>query len=138
MRLPLSICSLLLIALPAFGADDDGEAFFEKKIRPMLVKHCYECHSAKSESLKAGLLVDSAPGLLEGGDSGAAIVEGKPDESLLIEGLKYESIEMPPAGKLPDNVVTSDVKAGLHINRHPIYRTCLKVWARKSNFLFPC
>lgn len=80
-------------------------AFFESKIRPVLVEHCYSCHAQDSKILRGGLLVDSRNGLLDGGDSGTTIVPGKPEESLLIEALKYESYEMPPEGKLPDNVI---------------------------------
>ncbi|MEW4527671.1 DUF1553 domain-containing protein [Maioricimonas sp. JC845] len=79
--------------------------FFETKIRPVLVRHCYECHSAESESVKGGLLVDHAQGLTAGGDSGMAIVPGKPDESLLLEAMRYESYEMPPDQRLPENVL---------------------------------
>ncbi|TWU10452.1 Planctomycete cytochrome C [Allorhodopirellula heiligendammensis] len=76
--------------------------FFEKAVRPLLVEHCYECHSTKSEKLQAGLLVDSRASLLEGGDSGAAVVPGDVDGSLFIEAVRYESYEMPPEGKLAD------------------------------------
>lgn len=79
--------------------------FFEKKIRPVLIEHCYSCHSAESKELKGGLQVDHRAGMLAGGDSGPAVVEGNPDESLLIEALKYESYEMPPKGKLPEKVI---------------------------------
>jgi hypothetical protein len=79
--------------------------FFESKIRPVLVEHCYACHSAESKELKAGLLLDHRAGLLAGGDSGPAVVAGKPEESLLVEALKYESYEMPPDGKLPPEVI---------------------------------
>ena len=79
--------------------------FFESRIRPVLVKHCYECHSAKSKEVKGSLLVDSAAGMLQGGDSGPAIVAGKPNKSPLIEALRYEGVEMPPDGRLPANVV---------------------------------
>ena len=57
--------------------------FFEKKIRPILVEHCYKCHSTRSKRLKADLRLDSREGLVKGGDSGPAIVVGKPDESSL-------------------------------------------------------
>lgn len=85
--------------------DPEKLEFFESRIRPVLIKHCYECHSAKSEEVKGSLLVDSAAGLLQGGDSGPAIVAGKPDESPLIEALRYDGVEMPPDSRLPDNVV---------------------------------
>src|SRR5436190_12401925 len=67
-------------------------AFFEKKIRPVLVEHCYSCHSADAaakKKLKGGLLLDSREGLLTGGDSGKVVVPGKPADSYLIQTLKY-------------------------------------------------
>ena len=84
--------------------------FFESKVRPVLVKHCYGCHSAGAEELRAGLRLDSRQGLLTGGDSGPAIVSGKPDESLLVESVRYESNEMPPDGKLEEAEVSALVK----------------------------
>lgn len=75
--------------------------FFEKEVRPLLVEHCYSCHSVDAKKLQAGLYVDSLKALLEGGDSGPAIVPGDPDASLLVEAVRYESYEMPPQGKLP-------------------------------------
>src|SRR5688572_14704378 len=65
--------------------DRKGVDFFEKKIRPVLVQSCYECHSAKAKSVKGGLLVDTREGLRQGGESGAAVVPGNTEESLLIE-----------------------------------------------------
>ena len=82
--------------------------FFETNIRPVLVSKCYTCHSLtalKARKLKANLLLDSRGGMLSGGESGPAIVPGKPDESLLIEAIRYESLEMPPEGKLTDEVI---------------------------------
>lgn len=75
--------------------------FFEKQVRPLLVEHCYQCHSVNAKRLEAGLLLDSRKGHLTGGDSGPALVPGKPEDSLLIEAVRYESYEMPPKGKLP-------------------------------------
>lgn len=87
---------------PAPSAEDLG--FFESKIRPLLAEHCYECHSAQAKNLQGGLRLDLASGVRAGGDSGAAVVPGKPDESLLIEAVRYGSdqLQMPPDGKLPD------------------------------------
>ena len=108
-----AVVSLAFFAGFAFGAGNDsakadtaGIAFFEAKIRPVLVKHCYQCHSAEGgKKIKGGLRVDSREALLIGGDSGAAIVPRKPDESLLLEALRYESYEMPPSGQLPEEVI---------------------------------
>jgi mono/diheme cytochrome c family protein len=80
----------------------EGVAFFEKEVRPLLVKHCSECHSADAKEIKGNLSLDTRGGWQAGGDSGPSIVPGQPDESLLIEALRYESYEMPPAGKLSD------------------------------------
>ena len=84
--------------------------FFETKIRPVLVEHCYSCHSAeaaKQGKLKAGLQLDTRAGLFAGGESGPAIVVGKPGKSLLIQALHYDGYEMPPEGRLPDDVIAN-------------------------------
>jgi hypothetical protein len=96
----------MLVAAPSVqGAeiDDAGSEFFEKKIRPLLVEHCYECHSAASKKLGGGLRLDFRDGWLDGGDSGKSIEPGKPDESLLIQAVRYtdDAVQMPPQGKLP-------------------------------------
>ncbi|MBM4002132.1 MAG: DUF1553 domain-containing protein [Planctomycetes bacterium] len=88
--------------------DDEGIRFFEERIRPALAQHCYSCHSLEAQrakKLQGGLFLDSAAGLLEGGDSGPAIVQGKSAESLLIKALRHDGLEMPPAGKLPDALI---------------------------------
>jgi Protein of unknown function (DUF1549)/Protein of unknown function (DUF1553)/Planctomycete cytochrome C len=89
-------------------ASDDGAEFFEKKIRPILVEHCYECHSAKSKKVRGGLRLDSRAALLRGGDRGTAVAPGDPDKSLLIEAIGYKNpdLQMPKKGKLSDAVVT--------------------------------
>tara|TARA_R110002049_G_scaffold285698_3_gene466886 strand:- start:36691 stop:39258 length:2568 start_codon:yes stop_codon:yes gene_type:complete len=82
-----------------------GLELFEKKIRPALIQHCYECHSEQSDDLGGGLLVDSREGLFAGGDSGAAIRRGKPADSLLMHALEYRDLEMPPDEPLSPDVV---------------------------------
>ena len=84
---------------------DRGIAFFETKIRPVLIKHCYECHASDSKSIRGGLLLDTLADTLKGGDSGTALVPGKPAESLLLDSLRYESFEMPPSGKLAPEII---------------------------------
>jgi len=109
LRCPFAAALLLFAAFSAAqlrAADPQIELdFFESRIRPVLVEHCYECHSTDADALQGGLLVDSREGLRRGGDSGAAVVPGDIDESLLLGALKYESFEMPPQGKLPDHVI---------------------------------
>ena len=89
-------------------ADDTRMDFFEKKIRPVLVSHCYKCHSAESADkgkLKGALALDTRKAMLKGGESGTSIIPGKPAESLLIKALKYSGLEMPPDQKLPPQVI---------------------------------
>lgn len=83
----------------------DSVEFFESRIRPVLVKHCYRCHSSSAEKLEGGLRLDSREGLNRGGDSGPVLAVGRPEESLLIRALRYESLEMPPDQKLPPAIV---------------------------------
>src|SRR5580693_8647243 len=65
----------------------EKEQFFEKQVRPLLIKHCYKCHSSEAKIIKGGLNLDSRGGWMKGGDSGPAIVPGAPDKSLLIEAI---------------------------------------------------
>ncbi|MSU51262.1 MAG: DUF1553 domain-containing protein [Opitutus sp.] len=106
--LPLGCVSLLAVTT-AWAADPAGVAFFEQKVRPVLVEHCYECHSADAKKIKANLLLDSKAGWEKGGDSGEpAIIPGKPETSSLIRGIQHleEDFQMPPKKpKLPDAVI---------------------------------
>jgi hypothetical protein len=88
----------------------EDRTFFENKIRPVLVKHCYECHSADSEEVGGKLLLDTRDGLRNGGESGPAVVAGKPNESRIIQALRYDGIEMPPEQLLPEAVINDFVK----------------------------
>src|SRR5437870_12242145 len=78
--------------------------FFERKVRPLLSQHCYQCHSTKAKKQRGGLQLDSRQAVEKGGDSGSPIVPGRPDDSLLIRAVRYrdEHVQMPPKGKLPD------------------------------------
>jgi mono/diheme cytochrome c family protein len=100
---------MLLVTGSAWAADPVVEGqrleFFETNIRPVFVEHCYECHGADAKKLRGGLLLDSRQGLLEGGESGPAVVPGDPEESLLISALKHDDLEMPPKRTLPPTVV---------------------------------
>ncbi|MFG0297623.1 MAG: DUF1553 domain-containing protein, partial [Maioricimonas sp. JB045] len=105
----LVVCLAMMVAVPVANAADDAEPspeqlkFFEQEVRPLLVEHCSKCHSEEKQS--GGLRLDSIGALLGGGDSGPAIVAGKPGESLLIEAINWESYEMPPSGKLDDEAI---------------------------------
>ena len=95
------LTTALLLALTGTASAD--VEFFEAKIRPVLVKHCYQCHSAQAEKtgkLKGGLLLDTRDGSRRGGESGPAVVPGNLKKSLLLSALRHESFEMPPQGRL--------------------------------------
>src|SRR5438094_9443950 len=96
---------LFVVGMPAEEVSKEHIEFFEKKIRPVLVEHCYECHSAQSEKLKGKLLLDSRDVARKGGETGPAVVPGDPDSSLIVQALRYENFEMPPKGKLPGSVI---------------------------------
>jgi len=88
-------------------ATDEQIAFFEKKIRPALIKHCYECHSSEGDKIKGGLLLDAREVTRRGGDSGPAVVPFDLAESLLYTAITYEdsTLEMPPKHRLEAEVV---------------------------------
>lgn len=88
---------------------DERLEFFESNIRPVLIEQCYECHNS-AESAEGGLAVDHRQALLKGGDNGAVLVPGKPDESRLLAVLRHEleGLEMPQgAAKLGDRVLAN-------------------------------
>ncbi|TXT36167.1 MAG: hypothetical protein FD138_1075, partial [Planctomycetota bacterium] len=98
---------------PAFDAA--SVEFFQTKVKPLLEARCFECHGPDAKVLKGGLSLASRAATLKGGDSGAAIVPGKPDESLLIKAVKYIDFEMPPKSRMPDGeiaILTEWVKRG--------------------------
>lgn len=107
MRYLFYLLAPLAYALPALAeVGAEQRAFFENKIRPVLAKHCYECHAEGAKKLGGKLLLDSAAGLLQGGESGPALLPGKPAESLLLQALRYEGgLEMPPRERLPEQVI---------------------------------
>jgi hypothetical protein len=108
------ICSLftvLLMSLSGYGDDTERPLstehvqFFEAKIRPVLIEHCYRCHSADGQSFRGGLGVDHRDALLAGGESGPAIVPGNLEDSLLWNAITYRDYRMPPSGRLPAAVL---------------------------------
>ena len=88
------------VSLPA-----ESVQFFESKIRPVLVEHCYRCHSADGQGVRAGLAVDNRDALLAGGESGPAIVPGNLEESILWNAINYKDYRMPPKNPLPKAVI---------------------------------
>lgn len=110
MRYPFYvIAACLLLPLSLFGDETkippNQLEFFEKQIRPILVQHCYECHSVDADEVGGNLYLDSREGSLTGGESGPAVVPADLRASLLIDALEYGSFEMPPDAPLPDEVI---------------------------------
>jgi cytochrome c553 len=105
-KLPPSLPFVLWLASAPFAGADAGSDFFEKKVRPILVDRCYECHSAEHR-IKGGLRLDSREGWLQGGDSGPAAHPGAPEKSLLVEAVKYANrdMQMPPKQQLPQEEI---------------------------------
>jgi len=105
------IIGIGLATAPALrGAGDKGVEFFERRIRPVLARHCYECHSDRAKDVKGGLRLDSPRGWQMGGSSGRVIRPGEPDQSLLIQAVRHDDsgLRMPPpkhAQKLPDEAI---------------------------------
>ena len=109
---PMLLSWIFWLSLPVSQilAREDADAtfppeaieFFEREVRPLLLEQCSSCHSAAVANTKGGLSLDTRAELLQGGDSGEAIVLGKPDESLLVEAIRRESYEMPPEKALSE------------------------------------
>jgi hypothetical protein len=99
------ITALLLAPLALLAAGDD-ELFFESKVRPVLIKRCYDCHSTEKKT-KGGLALDTRAGWQHGGDNGPAIIPGDLTKSLIIKAVRYldEDFAMPPKSRLPADEV---------------------------------
>jgi mono/diheme cytochrome c family protein len=85
--------------------EGEGLEFFEKRVRPLFAEHCYQCHGPKKQ--ESGLVLSTASGLREGGDRGTPIALGEPENSLLIQAIRYtdDDLKMPPRGKLKDEQI---------------------------------
>ena len=133
---------LIFVAALLLGraSADDGVAFFENRIRPIFVEHCYKCHSAEAKVVKGALKLDTREDFLKGGSDGVVIVAGDPDKSALIQAVRYEDedLQMPPnkngGKKLPDAAIAdlvAWVKIGAPYPSTPAHLLAkqAKVWA---------
>ncbi len=122
LLLAVFLCGLQSLCGRVAQADEMQEVFFEKRVRPILVEHCQACHGSKKQ--EAALRLDSASALKKGGDSGAVVVPGDPENSPLIHAVRYaEATRMPPKGKLPDasiQILTTWVKQGAYWPADPV------------------
>jgi hypothetical protein len=115
MRLPRNAAAAVLALLAgrlradiAAAASPADAQFFETRIRPVLADRCYKCHSREADKIRGGLMLDTREGMLHGGDTGPAIVPGKPEDSLLLDAIGYkdQDLQMPPKGdRLTDGQV---------------------------------
>ncbi len=100
-------------ASPSFTAEQ--VRFYETQVRPILETHCLKCHGGAGK-VKGGLRLDSRAAVLKGGELGPAVTPEQPDQSLMLQAVRYEELEMPPGGKLPAGeqaILTRWVKEGL-------------------------
>ena len=105
-KLTVATLAFALVAHAAGTPTPEGLEFFETKIRPVLAKNCYACHSAEAKTRMGGLSLDTRDGIREGGQRGHAVVPLDLESSLIVEALRYDGeLRMPPSGKLPDEVV---------------------------------
>ena len=103
-----AIISCMILIRSSFAETvDEGNHFFETKIRPILVEHCYSCHSVEADEANGDLRLDTAQAILNGGTRGSAIAKGSSDQSVLYRAVKYEEpgMQMPPDGKLADEKI---------------------------------
>ena len=99
---------LFLVGSPSAFAETltaDELLFFEAKIRPVLVRECYGCHSSKAGNVRGGLRLDTKERMLLGGSTGPAVVPGYPEESWLYNAMTHQDFVMPPKRKLPQEVL---------------------------------
>jgi len=97
---------MLILCAPSFAQAPDT-AFFETKIRPVLVAKCYQCHTSTMKPPMGNLGLDTKAAMLKGGAGGPVIVPGKPGDSRLLAAIRYNDpdLQMPPSGKLSDSVI---------------------------------
>lgn len=131
------------VANAAPSLDAEQTAFFESRVRPLLAKHCYECHSQEGK-MRGGLLLDSAGGWQTGGESGDVIRPGQPKESLLITAIRYadRDLQMPPRYRLEDDeiaVLESWVRMGApdpRVEEAPVTESVVDVEAGRQFWAF--
>ncbi|QEH38415.1 Planctomycete cytochrome C [Aquisphaera giovannonii] len=134
----IAALSALLAGGPARGQSAADVEAFEKEVRPVLVEKCASCHGPAKQ--KGGLRLDARAAILEGGDSGPAVVPGKPGESLLVQAVRGEGdLKMPPDGPLPAGQVAALerwVAAGAPwpADASPAAATRAEAWARHWAF----
>lgn len=145
MRKSLVIVGVLIaagIAPSAMSEDREparGHDFFETRIRPVLVEHCYKCHSTTAGKTEGGLALDTRGAMRAGGSSGPAVVPSDEEKSLILAAIRHDGLEMPPNGKLSPDVIADfekwialgapDPREGLAPPKPGTYAEARKHWA---------
>ncbi len=97
---------VVLTSASTSASADDAKTLFEKSVRPLLERKCFECHSSKADELKGNLKLETVDQILKGGDQGPAVAAGDKD-SFLLRAIRYEveDFQMPPSGRLEDKEI---------------------------------
>ncbi len=103
--------NLLVAQTPQAQPTTQQKEFFESRIRPVLIEHCYECHNSE-DATEGDLAVDHRKAMLAGGEGGAIIVPGNAGKSRLIAILRHDvdGLEMPENGPKLDEKTIADFK----------------------------
>lgn len=111
-NLHIKIFALSLFSLlPTLGwsaEDAAGIQFYQEKVEPIFVKNCFKCHG--NGKAKGGLSLYTREAVLKGGESGPAVDIEDVKLSVILDALNYESYEMPPSGKLPQEQIDTVAK----------------------------
>jgi mono/diheme cytochrome c family protein len=97
----------LLFAWTQRAAAEDAAALFKDKVRPLLERKCFDCHSSKAEEVKGELKLETLEQILKGGATGPAVIAGDVENSFLLRAIRYQEddYQMPPAGKMTDEEI---------------------------------
>ena len=104
MRLLLVLLAVTLLSGNLEVRADDSAALFDKSVRPLFERKCFECHSSKADELKGNLKLETVEQVLKGGATGPAVIAGDVENSFLLRAIRYQEddFQMPPSGRLPD------------------------------------
>jgi len=107
---------------PLRSATSEQVRFFESQVQPILKARCLKCHG-EGPKVRGGLRLDSREAMFRGGELGPAVSPKEPEQSLLLQAIRFEELEMPPSGKLPANeveILTRWVKDGVTWSPGPL------------------
>src|SRR5262249_17274583 len=132
-----ALVAVLILVGPIRAETPASADHFERKIRPLFVTHCLECHGLDTTKVKSGLRLTSRAEVIKGGERGPAVVPGDPGKSRLIQAIRYSGdLKMPPKGRLTDAEI-ADLEMWIKDGAvWPDVKTVAKIDANKSGPLF--